>query len=70
MPDKYQKFTDYEVDIKHIVPDELFLNESYKNSLEILDDILLASLGIHFLHPQVLLIPITRARGYQPLKET
>ncbi|CAG9322647.1 unnamed protein product [Blepharisma stoltei] len=68
MPPNYQKFIDHDIELSYFIPEEIGLKESQKNSIEILDELLFDTLGVHFLHPQLSLTPVTRARGYKPMK--
>jgi len=63
LPEGYKRVREKEIRITYKVPEELSLKESYKASLELIDDIFSESIGVHILEGFVEVEEFTRTRG-------
>jgi hypothetical protein len=68
MPDGYKRVVDRDIEIRYEVPDTASMEISFKDCIEILDDILFTSVGFHILEPMVEITTGYKAKGIAPKK--
>ena len=68
MPDGYKRVVDRDIKIRYEVPDTAGMEISFKDCVEILDDIMFSGIGFHNLEPMVEIITSYKAKGVAPKK--
>jgi hypothetical protein len=68
MPDGYKRVVDRDIEMRYEVPDTAGMEISFKDCVEILDDVMFSSIGFHILEPMVEITTCYKAKGIAPKK--